>query len=881
MPKNRIIPQMFDVRPVDKTGSLDWKKIENIEKVLKLREKKFQKEIEHIQLKEIKKQAPAPKPARIFPRNYYDNLFKEPEIYQLGERFRSNEIPIFSPVPKIPEKQPPIQTRPAKIREEIIPEPEPEFIFPAENNSIFKEEFPKENANFLLREEIIPEPEPEFIPPMENASFLRTDPVRKPKSINKNVERIKYSKDRIRKIKNHFKFSDLFVPTKFTFGLNPKKTSLYFGGVSLIIALLIGGFSFGMKGMKIKGEVLGTSQKGYSDLNSAIENIKAQNFESSSLALENSYNKFSEASKNLDEMGKVFIEISRFFPLSSKLSSGKNLVEAGKHISVAGQSLNKIAKTVNSLENPLNESSKDVSFLEIFQSTEKEMRILGEELNEIEKNIEKVNVTDLPADKQGQFIALKEKLPLVVQTIDEFLNNSEIFVDLLGGNGPRKYLFLFQNNQEMRATGGFIGSYGLLDISDGRIRNFFIDGIFNPDGQLQEKIIPPKPIQKISAAWSLHDSNWFPDFTTSAKEAIVFYEKTGGPTADGVIALTPTVMQKLLEITGPIEMKDYDITIDSENFIEKTQYQVEVNYDKEENRPKKILSDLAPIILDKIFNTRDVKSIAKTFQILSSGLRGKHILLYSENQSLQDIISKERWSGEIIDSQKDYLSVINTNINGYKTDGVVDETISHSAEIQTDGSVIDTVIITRHHNGGDFDYEWWNKVNSNYMRVYVPLGSKLMEAEGQTREINEEQLDYDALGFKKNPLIEKEEKSMIIDEESGTRIYEESGKTVFANWSYVSPKETTTIKYKYLLPFKINIVSEEKPANSYSLFAQKQSGSTGSKFLSNVAFPKNYNIIWNYPNDLNKEKNKTELETNLKTDVFVGLVFTKEGIIND
>ncbi|HBR71803.1 MAG TPA: hypothetical protein DEA27_03310, partial [Candidatus Moranbacteria bacterium] len=32
----------------------------------------------------------------------------------------------------------------------------------------------------------------------------------------------------------------------------------------------------------------------------------------------------------------------------------------------------------------------------------------------------------------------------------------------------------------MRATGGFIGTYGLLDISNGHVRDFFIDGIFNP-----------------------------------------------------------------------------------------------------------------------------------------------------------------------------------------------------------------------------------------------------------------------------------------------------------------------------------------------------------------------------------------------------------------
>ncbi|HBR71357.1 MAG TPA: hypothetical protein DEA27_00930, partial [Candidatus Moranbacteria bacterium] len=167
-----------------------------------------------------------------------------------------------------------------------------------------------------------------------------------------------------------------------------------------------------------------------------------------------------------------------------------------------------------------------------------------------------------------------------------------------------------------------------------------------------------------------------------------------------------------------------------------TQNKVEKDYDKKENKPKKILSDLAPMILDRIVKTRDIETVSKVAQVFLESLNEKHILIFSENRDLQEIISKRGWSGEILDTEKDYLSVINTNINGYKTDGVIEEKIEHKAEIQNDGSIIDTVAITRKHNGGNTDYEWWNKVNANYMRVYVPRGSQLLEVEGQTREIN-------------------------------------------------------------------------------------------------------------------------------------------------
>jgi len=475
---------------------------------------------------------------------------------------------------------------------------------------------------------------------------------------------------------------------------------------------------------------------------------------------------------------------------------------------------------------------------------------------------------------------LKQKLPIVTSSVDEFLNNSYIFRDLLGGNGPRKFLFLFQNNNEMRATGGFIGSYGLLDISNGHIRNFFIDGIFNPDGQLMEKIVPPAPIQKISAAWSLHDSNWFPNFPTSAKKAILFYEKTGGPTADGVITFTPRIMERLLEVTGPVEMPEYGVTLTAENFIEKTQNEVEIDYDREENKPKKILSDLASILMERLFNTKDSTMLMKAVGVFSEGLSRKDILFYSTNDDVQSIISAQGWSGEILSTPNDYLSVVNTNINGYKTDGVIDEKIEHVATIQEDGSIIDKVTVTRQHNGGNSQYEWWNRVNADYMRVYVPQGSKLISVEGQTREFNKPPLDYNALGFKRDPDVEQEEKNMIIDEETGTRTYEESGKTVFANWVYVSPQETVVVKYVYLLPFKVSPTESEGKASvdSYSLLVQKQLGSKGSDFSTKVSYDEKLDLVWSYPDDFQSDNaRKFIYETKLDTDQFFAATFKKNN----
>lgn len=809
---------MFDVRPVTKDGSLDVDRIMKVKSTLKIDFKEY--------FSGRKKTSRVQSDLFLFDvkknpggrpkKEKMADVKDEAKILQMGMVFDSEETPVFHE---------------------------------AQETDFWKNEIPK-----------ILEPEREY--------FIERDD-------NYSLRKFLFGTNP--QTKNFWHFG-----AEMNFGSNPKKALGFFALAASFIFLFIFGVSFFKKGMQVRENVLGVGQSAYANLTEAKDEILKNNFQDSSFQFMEAYDNFDKISKELGDFGGILAESSRFIPYVSKLSSGKHLAQAGKDVARIGILSGEMMKILNQVKNPLDNSDKnsEVSFLKIFQEANKNSVEIYSLLEDAEENLDAVNVEDIPEKQRVQFVELKNKLPEIKSFINQFLDNSEIFTDVLGGNGPRKYLFLFQNNHEMRATGGFIGSYGVLDIFNGRVNKFFIDGIFNPDGQLREKIIPPKPIQKISAAWSLHDSNWFPDFPVSAEKAIWFYEKTGGPTVDGVITMTPDVMKKLLKISGPIEMPDYEVTIDENNFTQEIQYEVEVDYDKDLNQPKKILADLAPKILDKIFNEKNVASLAKTLDILLESLSEKQILLYSKNYEIEKKISENGWSGQILNTQKDYLSVINSNINGFKTDGIVSENIEHTAEIQDDGSIIDTLTITRQHKGGDSKYEWFNKVNADYMRVYVPKGSVLISAEGQTREFNSPPLDYRALNFKNDPQVKLEEEGIKIDESSGTRIYEDAGKTVFANWVYVSPKEKVVVKYTYLLPFKLTMSESDKPADTYSLLAQKQSGSLGAKFSSNVVYPENYRIIWRYPEVmLEKNSQETRLETDLSKDRLTGLVFTNK--LND
>lgn len=848
--RNRVIPQMFDVRPVNADGDLDMRKIESIQRTLRLEpKKKYASGRIASPVRQFQDISPNEPLRRTFPAvadkrqasNFHSIKFAAPAKRQ------AQEIAIRSEFPK---KFPVYHEEEVYRIDPVSVSREASFVTTLKRDNLEERDVSwSEDGNVKSLE-------------LEFGQELDTD---KKDVFFQEPEKIEEEKYR-RKIS----LAEMFGSNGY------RKFAFSFLGLASMMLFIIAGIGFFNRGLKIKDAALSNGKDAYVNLAMAKEGIMSRDFQKSSFEFEKAAEEFEKISKDINSMGGILVEASRFVPYFSKISSGDHMAQAGHDLSRVGVLIGETIKSLNGIKNPLSEGGESISLLKIFQNTNKNLGEILLLVESAEEHLSKVNVEDLPEDKRVQFVTLRNKLSEIKNFIAGFVHNSQIFTEVLGGNGPRKYLFLFQNNQEMRATGGFIGTYGVMDIFDGRIRKFFIDGIFNPDGQLREKVIPPAPIQKISAAWSLHDSNWFPDFPKSAEKASWFYEKTGGPTVDGVITMTPLVMQELLAITGPIEMSEYGVTVDKENFVETIQQEVEVDYDKELNQPKKILADLAPKIMDKIFNARNFSDMAKTANVLVKSLNEKQILIYSKNYEIEKILAKEGWSGEILDTQKDYVSVINTNINGFKTDGVIDETIEHRAEIGADGTVVDTVTVTRHHNGGNMEKDWWNKVNANYMRVYVPKGSILLSAEGHTREFNSPPLDYKALGFKIDAQVQMEEDSTRIDEESGTRVYEDSGKTVFANWAYVSPQETVIVKYKYQLPFKLEMNATDRPADTYSLLAQKQSGSPGSKFKSEVVYADGYDMIWSYPQEISKNGNMLRMETDLKTDKFLGAAFMKK-----
>ncbi len=488
-----------------------------------------------------------------------------------------------------------------------------------------------------------------------------------------------------------------------------------------------------------------------------------------------------------------------------------------------------------------------INFLTKIDFLQKRTKHFFSLIEKIEKNLSKVSTIYLPLNFRSSFELIKKQLPVLKKKIDDFDLILENLEKIVGKNSFKRYLILFQNNNEIRATGGFLGTYALIDFLNGKIRNFEMPagGTYDLAGQLTVKVAPPKPFLIAYPKWQFHDANWFPDWPTSAKKLIWFYEKSGGPTVDGVIAINAELIPEILKVIGEIQMSEYGKVLNQENFILEIQKTIEKER-KEEKKPKQILVDLTPILIRKIL-ALEPNNFFEIIKIIFRGLEEKKILFYFSDQSIQKFFQEKNLTGEIKESPFDYLMVVVSNVNGTKTEGKISQKIFYQAEVDKDGSIISTLTVKRKHQG-EKNEPFFGRNDLSWLRLYLPKGAIFLGVKGQTKKDFPKPKD----NFLLDEDLKKIENEILIDKFSQTRITEEFNKTCLGNFLEVAPGEEKEISFKYFLPFKLDL---NKEIISYSLLIQKQPGRE-SEFEGEIILPTEKNIIWLYPKDEIKKEGK-------------------------
>src|SRR3989344_2089564 len=378
------------------------------------------------------------------------------------------------------------------------------------------------------------------------------------------------------------------------------------GGLAVIVFGL-----FTEYGFSVKNEIVLNSNSAVANLESAGENIKKLDFTAASTNFAQAYSDFAEAGDNLNFMGATMSSLIADLPGGTKLKSAKKLVEAGKLMADAGQAMSQaieeLAKT-NLILLPTSDvvTTSDVktgssaSIGSISKNLRQALTLSQKNIKEAGELLEDVDADSLPEDKRASFEEFNSKLPEFEKMITDAVDYSKFLEDFIGTAGTKKYLLLFQNPAELSPPAGVPGSSGIEVFKDGELQDFRVDDVYNLDGQLKELYEPPLQLQHITPNWGMRDANWFVDFPVSARKMSEFYKKESGEDVAGVITFSPRIVSKILEITGPIRMDKYGVTLDSENFSRAIQEEVEYKADR--NQPKKILVDLAPLMLEKIYS---------------------------------------------------------------------------------------------------------------------------------------------------------------------------------------------------------------------------------------------------------------------------------------
>jgi hypothetical protein len=143
---------------------------------------------------------------------------------------------------------------------------------------------------------------------------------------------------------------------------------------------------------------------------------------------------------------------------------------------------------------------------------------------------------------------------------------------MLGGNGTRNYLVAFMTPSESRGYDGFIGSYGLLEATDGRVRLTVSGSIADIELALPEGgATLTGPPDFLARYGSFHpgefpqDATYAPDLPTVSNVLDQIYQQTGSTPLDGVLALDPEGLAALLHFTGPIQVIGLPVLLTQDN----------------------------------------------------------------------------------------------------------------------------------------------------------------------------------------------------------------------------------------------------------------------------------------------------------------------------
>lgn len=475
-----------------------------------------------------------------------------------------------------------------------------------------------------------------------------------------------------------------------------------------------------------------------------------------------------------------------------------------------------------------------------------------------------------------QLAGLVERLDRYLPSLDTGVEVSLLAPSLLGADEPRAYLLLAQNEQELRATGGFISSVALVRLSEGRILELDFRDSYAVDDLSQAHPAAPRPLEEYMLAqiWLLRDANWSPDFPTSARVARDLYDQDQGVSVDGVIAADLTAMQLLVGAMEPILLEGYEEKVTAANVVGLMQRHWASPSGEGQTgdwwaHRKDFMGDLLTAMMGKMQKDLSSIDLGRLANALQRSAGEKHIMVYMVDPALGARLSESGWDGAIRSTDGDYLMVVDSNLGFNKVNARVETRVNYQVTIENGQAASGKLSVTYHNASRgagqqcvqEAEYpptyqEMMEGCYWNYLRVYVPEEGQLIEG----------------------PELALPEGSLRAEESGagGTRLPTsvgpvEAGKNVFASFFVLAPGEQQEMVYQYQLP--VTVLRERDSASVYRLLVQKQPGTMAVPLLIEVQVPSDAVVLATSPQATSIVDGLASFSTDLRVDREFEVVF--------
>ena len=252
----------------------------------------------------------------------------------------------------------------------------------------------------------------------------------------------------------------------------------------------------------------------------------------------------------------------------------------------------------------------------------------------------------------------QEKITGINDVFQEANTFAPIIGSMLGANGNRTYLLAAQNTAEIRASGGFPGSMGTVSIDNGAIEL----GDFTKVYDMMAEETPAQCAitdeeNALFYPWYTQyswDNSFNPDYPRVAGIWAAAYQEKTEQSVDGVISITPTMVQDLLAATGDSFTLSDGTTIDGTNATKVLQHDLYWKYLSSGSNMSKgndlcdaLFAEAAEYAFDSALENMNASSLMKLVSTMMGGLEDRRVMIWLADATEQGYIEDMGYSGSM------------------------------------------------------------------------------------------------------------------------------------------------------------------------------------------------------------------------------------------